>query len=963
MAIYVALALSLSTGYTLSVPSDTFAEEASEEVQLDSSNSESNLNKTDADGSSALGQTDPSSDNASGNKGDSSTSGNDAALSGEQGSGTEAGSTSTDTSAPSANNGSEGIEVEGGSADTNDPAGAAGSYDESASSLTLDNTLVYEAEDYTVEVEIAGKAAVGEAVDVAAQSADDGVVARETVEDDQVAGLAMTVAVMDEDDPAYRAVEEYAQENAAEESAVDVSALEFGFTYNGKELDVAGCDISAQVTPSEKLQAEADAIEITEDTAEEAEVGIVLTALECVEGEEVQPADTVTVEKNAAEPAMMTLALDSAAPALQLVTRDAINPTYTVQYYGYLEMLVRDDKGYLQILDTSKNGDGSGGNLPSNTGNLDQSGLYVEDDGSLESELVLKQLYEDESYEYFKAPSLPYVNIFRENGNYTATEVWVLKEGGDSDSTTEDDWEVHKNIGQATELHFTNNPDKATQENTIYIEDDTVIRLVANQTASEYNNAAQFYDYDITDGNGNTRINNEAQGINSTSNYSGNGAKLAFGNANTGTGMHLIEWFDGSRNNTLNKTNSGPIGGCTFGLVKGLDGQGNIIYADGVDAPKLFDDGTAQGKREISGMSLDFNRAGDTYTLSGVKGTSLDNLEHFTELTGYSDGTPFKDSEGNPKSIYTNNFWPLDGTPGADGLTGERGNTGKYTSDGVSGDYPSSDDSKPHNNMFGMQYTVNFELTDNYVGPLEYYFFGDDDMWVFLDGKLICDIGGVHSSVGMYVNLWDYIKKGDSGKHTLKFYYTERGLSGSTCYMQFTLPSVSSGTPTYQNSQLKIEKRVVGSADPDAEFSFEIAIGHPIEKVENSDYAIVRYKNDGTIVERSLLTDGKGSFKLKADEYVLIDYLQHGTTYIITETNAEGFAVSSTIDGTLETQGTKVTGTVPQDKSSIVLFTNTAKPKLPNTGGPGTEALMISGVAALTAAAAVGARMRRKGTR
>ena len=74
----------------------------------------------------------------------------------------------------------------------------------------------------------------------------------------------------------------------------------------------------------------------------------------------------------------------------------------------------------------------------------------------------------------------------------------------------------------------------------------------------------------------------------------------------------------------------------------------------------------------------------------------------------------------------------------------------------------------------------------------------------------------------MYVNLWDYIEKGDAGEHTLKFYYTERCLSGSTCYMQFTLPSVSSTTPSYQNSQLKVQKEVVGSADSDAEFSFDI---------------------------------------------------------------------------------------------------------------------------------------------
>lgn len=108
---------------------------------------------------------------------------------------------------------------------------------------------------------------------------------------------------------------------------------------------------------------------------------------------------------------------------------------------------------------------------------------------------------------------------------------------------------------------------------------------------------------------------------------------------------------------------------------------------------------------------------------------------------------------------------------------------------------PVSDDGMDHNSYFGMFYELEFDLDETYCGPLEYLFFGDDDMWVFLDGELVCDIGGVHSSVGEYVNLWDYLKNEDgtskSGKHTLKFYYTERGASGSTCWMQFTLPSVT----------------------------------------------------------------------------------------------------------------------------------------------------------------------------
>ena len=785
--------------------------------------------------------------------------------------------------------------------------------------ITVDRTFFCEDENISAEVHVSGTVDLTGLTDVSEEQ------------------IEMKAVPQSEEQPEYEAAKAYAEENSADEAEIDVTVLDLEFTCGGQPVDVSACEITAEITPSEKLQEEAETLEVSDEIADEAEIGIQLMALTANDAGETEEADSVTVEKGAEDVPKMAVALNAAEPKLQIVTRSSLNPKFTVQYYANLTTLVRNNDGYLRILDTSGNGDGTGGKLPTNGGSLPQTGLYVEDDGSLESTTTLMQLYKEKSFNYFDAPSLPYVNIFRENGNYTAKEVWVLKDGKQASSTNPDDWEIYRPIGQATELHFTNNPDKKDDPNTIYIEDGMVIRLVADQTESNYNNAATFYDYDITD-DGRTTWDgtNGAHGINSNSNYQGNGVKLAFGNANTGTGLDNQTW----NGNTLNKYNNASIEGCTFGLVKGLDDQGHIVYADDISAPKLFDDGSAIGKREITNYSLDFNRAGDTYTLSAVSGAGLDNLENFTRLDRYVNGEMFWQN----RVIYTNNFWPMDGNQGTDGLTGEYYNRGDFVGYGGNDMYPPSDDSKAHNNLFGMVYSVDFKLTEDYVGPLEYYFFGDDDMWVFLDGRLICDIGGVHSSVGMYVNLWDYIKQGDAGEHTLKFYYTERGLSGSTCYMQFTLPSVSSVPPTYQNSQLKVQKEVVGSADPNMEFSFDISIEHQNEVVEGSDYSIVRYDAEGNRVESSLLTGGKGSFKLKANEYVIIDYLQHGTKYTIKETGAEGFEVSNQIDSGTINKSETVVGTIAQGISNFVLFTNKARPKLPNTGGTGTTLFVFGGM-------------------
>ena len=403
--------------------------------------------------------------------------------------------------------------------------------------------------------------------------------------------------------------------------------------------------------------------------------------------------------------------------------------------------------------------------------------------------------------------------------------------------------------------------------------------------------------------------------------------------------------------NQLNKYNNNGYKGCTFGLVTGLSG-GKIQYAGGVDVPNLFDDGNAVGKNSYdSGQyTLSFDRKGDTYTLSSVGGVS--GLQTFTSRWNWN----------NTRKIWSNHFWPLDNKKNTDPHTGASGNPRTYIgASGTEKNYPESDNGVAHNNMFGMTYWVQFTLKEDYIGPLEYYFFGDDDMWVFLDGQLVCDIGGVHSSVGEYVNLWNYVDQGSAGTHTLAFYYTERGLSGSTCYMQFTLPSVSSKRPPQNTGLLKVEKKVEGTTDSSEEFHFEIMFTDASGKPLPDDYSYTRYKADGTVVKRDVIIYDGGSFDLKAGEYVIINYLPYGTKYTITETDVPYYTVRYEVDGGTLTDGNRVDGQMRNGKNGEVVFTNTAKYMLPQTGGSGTIWYTAGGTALLALALLLYKKRRQRG--
>ena len=166
-----------------------------------------------------------------------------------------------------------------------------------------------------------------------------------------------------------------------------------------------------------------------------------------------------------------------------------------------------------------------------------------------------------------------------------------------------------------------------------------------------------------------------------------------------------------------------------------------------------------------------------------------------------------------------------------------------------------------------------------------------------------------------------YLEKGRAGKHTLSFFYTERGASGSTCYMSFTLPSVSGINIEQKTADLKIAKTVVGESDPTKEFRFEIHFTDANGNEILDDYSYTKTDRSGSTTDDLILHEGS-EFTLKDGESIHIKYLPIGLRYTVKELDSTGYTVTNTVNGVVSSGGT-ASGTVIKDVQSAVVFTNT----------------------------------------
>lgn len=104
----------------------------------------------------------------------------------------------------------------------------------------------------------------------------------------------------------------------------------------------------------------------------------------------------------------------------------------------------------------------------------------------------------------------------------------------------------------------------------------------------------------------------------------------------------------------------------------------------------------------------------------------------------------------------------------------------------------SSGESKNFHFTFELETKFRYEANTGQV----FTFKGDDDVWVFIDGKKVIDIGGVHSSVTQTIELdrLDWLEDGES--YQLKFFFAERHRTQSNFRIETTLLLENVDLPT-----------------------------------------------------------------------------------------------------------------------------------------------------------------------
>lgn len=358
------------------------------------------------------------------------------------------------------------------------------------------------------------------------------------------------------------------------------------------------------------------------------------------------------------------------------------------------------------------------------------------------------------------------------NEKIYADDVLKLPVGGKiNDYTKATNWDVADvtKVEKGTDGTETTTPVDTEKE--LSVTKDCTIKVYYTPKTKDFDGATKFYDYTVkavTDDEARNN-NNTYFSFNMLGEKPDNGRKLTAGTREQNFEQYKY-WIPIGSFGANDYTKGTSV---VKGILKGLDENGKVEFnypepgffedSDATCSVKVkkydwlgrpYDDYETRYLRKVyKDLKLGFEQKGDTYTLKDVK-----------------------DQNGKILTTEGAGFYPLE-------------NERKFS-------YENSE--KAQNYFFGMRYDVLFKIGD-YVGPMNYEFTGDDDLWVLLDGKVVLDLGGIHQAAGETVDIWEKLGKTadqltpeeKEKEHTLTVLYMERGAGESNCKMKFTLPSAS----------------------------------------------------------------------------------------------------------------------------------------------------------------------------
>ena len=230
---------------------------------------------------------------------------------------------------------------------------------------------------------------------------------------------------------------------------------------------------------------------------------------------------------------------------------------------------------------------------------------------------------------------------------------------------------------------------------------------------------------------------------------------------------------------------------------------------------------------------------------------------------------------------------------------------------------PFGNDTKDNKYSFGMNLGADFYMPkDGKVNnqDMVFDFTGDDDVWVFIDGVLVLDLGGIHQALGGKINFatgkitYDKTQRyGNSPAttitqaftnagetwdstayktHHLSFFYLERGDGGSNCKISFNLPVKPS-------KAIDIEKETLGTIDADKQFQFQLLVGNSSTLYRGKYSVYNAYTNQ--VVQSDKSTGDNGVITLAKGQFARVqsDTFTDDTTYKVRELNSSGYTVSA----------------------------------------------------------------------